>query len=309
MDGGGRIGADDVECRLRMARAKQRHHRAGEELRGIHVGAVVHRPGEHDGAAGSAVGILPTPRGREIGEVDAVLDPPGTLTALGRQLDEAAALLLGDEQRVVEPGGEASLVRQQGAALARPDQTHRQAGAVGVAGPLLGIDVDHVEDRRDPSPTLPYHLMVQDVLGHGRGEHEQAGDRLAPEGLQHPLLQTGMVEIVQRERTAGAEPRQRAQALPAMVDARTGDTGTQPAQHRQVLQVGRIVGEAAEMHAVAQRQVPQHVPGADLVALVRRVGDAVAEKQQVAHRFSRCRARWRGRSAWSAAAAGASSRR
>ena len=306
---GGRVGADDVECCVRMAGTQQRHHGAGEELRGIYVGAVVHGPGEDDGAAGSAIGVGAGARGREVGEIDAVLDPAGTMAALGRQLDEAAAFVLRDEQRVVEPGGDASLVSEQCAALARPDQPHRKAAALGIAGPLLGIDVDHVEDRGTARPTLLARVIVQDVLRHRGGEHEQAGERRAAEGLQHPLLQAGMLEVVQRERPAGTQPGQRAQALSARVDAWAHDAGTEPAQHRQMLQVGRIVGEAAEMHAVAPRQVTQHVPGTDLVALVRRVGDAVAEEQQVPHRFSRCRARWPDRSAWSPAAAIASSRR
>src|ERR1700723_1749931 len=44
-----------------------------------------------------------------------------------------------------------------------------------------------------------------------------------------------------------------------------------------------VVHETPEMHAESLRQMLEHVPGADLVALVRRVGNAVREKQQVAH--------------------------
>ena len=50
-----------------------------------------------------------------------------------------------------------------------------------------------------------------------------------------------------------------------------------------MLAVRRIVNEAAEMDAMGARQVAEDVPRTDLVALVRRIGDAVRQKQQIAH--------------------------
>ncbi len=47
--------------------------------------------------------------------------------------------------------------------------------------------------------------------------------------------------------------------------------------------VVRLVDEAAEMHAMRRRQMQQHVPGADLLALVGRIGNAVRQEQQIPH--------------------------
>ncbi len=55
------------------------------------------------------------------------------------------------------------------------------------------------------------------------------------------------------------------------------------AEHREMLAIGWIVDEAAEMDAMRARQVAEDVPGTDLVALVGRIGDAVRQEQQVAH--------------------------
>ena len=51
-----------------------------------------------------------------------------------------------------------------------------------------------------------------------------------------------------------------------------------------MLAVRRIVDEAAEMDAMRARQIAENVPGTDLVALVGRIGDAVRQEQQIAHR-------------------------
>jgi len=48
-------------------------------------------------------------------------------------------------------------------------------------------------------------------------------------------------------------------------------------------EIGRIVHEAAERDAVPRRQMLEHVPGADLVPLGRRVGDAVREEEEAGH--------------------------
>ena len=54
-------------------------------------------------------------------------------------------------------------------------------------------------------------------------------------------------------------------------------------QRRQMLPVGRVVDEAAKMHAVGLREMAEHVPGANLVALVGRIRHAMRQEQQVAH--------------------------
>ena len=56
------------------------------------------------------------------------------------------------------------------------------------------------------------------------------------------------------------------------------------AERREMLAVRRIVDEAAEMDPMRARQIAEDVPGTDLVALVGRIGDAVRQEQQVAHR-------------------------
>jgi len=45
-----------------------------------------------------------------------------------------------------------------------------------------------------------------------------------------------------------------------------------------MLGVRRIVHHAAEIHRPVPRQMLQHVPGADLLSLVGRIGDAMREE-------------------------------
>src|SRR5215468_2007064 len=54
-------------------------------------------------------------------------------------------------------------------------------------------------------------------------------------------------------------------------------------QSRQVLAVRRIVDETTKVHAVRARKVTEDVPGADLVALVGWIGNAMRKEQQVPH--------------------------
>src|SRR4051794_3139529 len=73
-----------------------------------------------------------------------------------------------------------------------------------------------------------------------------------------------------------------------------------------MLPILRVVDERAEMHAVVLRQVAEEVPGADLVPLGRRVGDAVVEEEDLGHGWTTslwrsCRSGCRGRGCRSSA--------
>src|SRR5690606_23231423 len=78
----------------------------------------------------------------------------------------------------------------------------------------------------------------------------------------------------------------RAQALQPRglgLDADKAHIGTDIAQDRLMLPVVGIVHEGAQMHLMAGRQMPQLVPGADLVPLVGGIGNAVREEQDPGH--------------------------
>ena len=57
-------------------------------------------------------------------------------------------------------------------------------------------------------------------------------------------------------------------------------------QGRHVGGIVLVVGEAGEVHPGKPAEVAEQMPGADLVAAVRGIGDAVGEKQDVAHQPS-----------------------
>ena len=75
-------------------------------------------------------------------------------------------------------------------------------------------------------------------------------------------------------RCASSRVQRRDMDAPRTCDRSTGD----------MLRVGRVVDEAAEMDAMRARQMRSMCHDADLVALVGRIGDAVRQEQQVAHR-------------------------
>src|SRR5205085_12550981 len=51
-------------------------------------------------------------------------------------------------------------------------------------------------------------------------------------------------------------------------------------QGRHMLGIGLVIGEAGEMHRRELPEMLQHMPGPDLVAAIRRVGNAVGEEEQ-----------------------------
>ena len=62
--------------------------------------------------------------------------------------------------------------------------------------------------------------------------------------------------------------------------------GAEFPDRRHVLEVGRVVDQAAEMDPVAPRQMVEDLERPDLLPLVRRVGNPLTEKQQIGHRLT-----------------------
>jgi hypothetical protein len=162
------------------------------------------------------------------------------------------------------------------------DPAHRRGARFGIGGELRRIHVHEV-----------HHEARGTGIGHelrhlpGKGE-----DRADPPRTQHPRhegAQAGRVEQGQRDRLAGGERgKAGGGASPAAdLDMRPAERVAQRrAQRRQMRGVVLVVGEAGEMDAREPRQVPQHVPRADLVAAIRRKGDTVGEEQDVTHQPS-----------------------
>ncbi len=184
--------------------------------------------------------------------------------------------MLGDEQAAVEARGRQALEGEQRAALACPDLTRRKVRGPGVGGPFLGIDVDHVEDTRDAG-------RIHHIARHGGGEHVDAVDAATRQLGIHPSLQPSILEIAERQRLAAPQPQQGLETLHARIEREADKVGAVRGERIEMLLVRRIVDEAAEMNAMRARQIAEDVPGTDLVALVRRIGNAVRQEQQIAH--------------------------
>src|SRR3546814_17111595 len=54
-------------------------------------------------------------------------------------------------------------------------------------------------------------------------------------------------------------------------------------QGREMRRIPLVIGETGEVHAREPPQMLQHVPGADLVAPVRRIGNAMGEEENLVH--------------------------
>ena len=102
-------------------------------------------------------------------------------------------------------------------------------------------------------------------MRHGRGIDEHPFDRRIRELRIHPALQPAVVEIAERQRLSGTQPQQRLQSGAPRVQRETGQIGAHRLQRRQMLPVGWVVDEAAEMHPMGLREMTEHVPGANFL--------------------------------------------
>ena len=118
-------------------------------------------------------------------------------------------------------------------------------------------------------------------LRHRRRVGEDAVDRPALHQITDPAGERGVAQDRDAERFVARKSRQSA---PPGARSRQGGEMAFPAQGAQmlgVLPVARIVDEAPEVHHVRAGEVRQEVIGADLFALVGRIGDAMREKQDL----------------------------
>jgi hypothetical protein len=86
--------------------------------------------------------------------------------------------------------------------------------------------------------------------------------------------------VLEPSGTEGASARERRcstqRRLPS--EAEDADVRTDFFESPNVGHVGRIVNEASEVDAMAAREMPEQVPGTDLVALVRRIRNSVGKE-------------------------------
>ena len=271
-----RAATDDVQPQQRPALTQQRQHRVDEPAHRVDIGPVVHRPGEDQGLLAGGKRRWPRSIGLEVLGIDAVADGQHLAPALRRQATEERDFLVGDQERPPRPGHHAALVGQQAVALAAVQPGHRPAVALGVLGPFGRVHVHQVGQHRQAG-------LRQRERRHRRGEHHSSVDGLAGNGARDPGLQRGAAVVAQGQRLACQQPGQAAQPGQRRLQRDGAHVGAQAAQHRQVLQVVRIVDEGAEVDLVAGGQVAQQVVRAHLVALVGRVRHAVHQVQQLGH--------------------------
>ncbi len=119
------VGAYGVEPGAGMGLPDERQDLAREPGRRVGIRPVVHVADEDEMRPGvAAVGRVEGQAGREALEVHAVLDRHDAPLGLRRQLQEAAALRLRDQERALARHRRGALVGQQRPRLARPDQAH-----------------------------------------------------------------------------------------------------------------------------------------------------------------------------------------
>ena len=111
-----------------------------------------------------------------------------------------------------------------------------------------------------------------------------ASQRCSCQAARHPRRQGGVVEPAEAERLPRPDAQQRPRGLPPRrPTARASTLAQRVAQHRQMGEVARHRPPGSrDRRPTGRRQVVEHVPGADLVALVRRIGDAMGEEEQAA---------------------------
>ena len=92
-----------------------------------------------------------------------------------------------------------------------------------------------------------------------------------------------IVEDGDAQRLAGDKGRRHAPVACPAVDLHQLDRGAPSLEIAGGGEVGGVVDEGGEMHAVRAGEMPEHVIGADLLALVRRIGHAMGDEQDVGH--------------------------
>ena len=107
--------------------------------------------------------------------------------------------------------------------------------------------------------------------------------RLARDGRIDPLPERRVGEISERQGLAGAEIGEAFELRAFGRERAATEARAHAFEKRDVAQIGRIVAEAAEMDAVALGEMTEYPPGADLVALVRRIGNALRQKKKLFH--------------------------
>ena len=97
------------------------------------------------------------------------------------------------------------------------------------------------------------------------------------------FFQVAVAEIASGQRRAAEDARQTAQFRAQRDERPPADAGADLFELWNELRVLGIIDKAGEVDPITRGEMAQEVPGADLVALVGRVGDAVREKQQIVH--------------------------
>jgi hypothetical protein len=282
LDGRRRIHPDDIETHVGPLREDLRQDFRSEPADRVDVRPVVHRSGENDrqfvrGERGGSRGVR-----AEVRRVDAVLDHVHATGSFRRKTAEHLRLRARGEHRGRRHLRDRPLVRQQPFALAAEDRRRRPALRGGVLRPLGRIDVaeiDHHPQLRD----------VFDELRHRRREHHALRDGVPGDDAVDPALQCRRAVVRDRQRLAAQQAGERAHLGKRRGDVDRLHAGAHRRQRGHVNPVGRIVDEGAKVQLVARGEVAQQVVRTDLVALVRRKRNAVAQKQQRLHVHPRLR--------------------
>ncbi len=126
-------------------------------------------------------------------------------------------------------------------------------------------------------------------MRHRRAEDDDGIDILVPADTVDPALQARVAIVAQGERLVGKQGVETADLGEARIEAGDVQAAAIAANLLDELLVVRVVDEGPEKNPVLGRQVLEQVVGADLVALVRRVGQAMDEVEDVGHGQPRLR--------------------
>jgi hypothetical protein len=179
-----------------------------------------------------------------------------------------------NEQRRSEAEGSLTLQskkRPHFAAIYPGKQTRRSSG---VLAPLIRIQIDHIED--DAPEIKP--MLSKEIWRHRSAKYDGAFDVPGPQYVVSPLRERAALEIGSGEWRATHESSRHIQTCSRTERHKMTLTSYHLAQSGRVAHLGRVFDKRAEMYRVLLRQMRKHVVGADLLPLIGRERDAMAEK-------------------------------
>jgi len=271
-----RVGSDDIELQIGDLSAHPREHPIGEPRNGVDIRPVIHGAGENDGFRSVWIGKYVA--WREIARIDAVAHHRDFARELRRQSAEEGGLAAGGEDAGVARRADAPIEVEQRAAFARVDPAHGASPHARILPPLVRVDVAVINQQATRSAGA-----TDNVLRHHRGADDSGRRSPTLDNARNPPRQAAMMEVRTRERVIAGEAMQRGEPGEARPERREITLLAEFPDRLDMLPIDRVVDKAAEIDAKMPAHITQDLQVTDLLALCRRVRNALRKEQQVVH--------------------------